>query len=62
MSDLECAKEYLEGRQFYHSLLRYMHSDDFQPTTKITWPELRDKLSGQVQETKLKQLNNISQY
>jgi hypothetical protein len=39
-----------------------MHSDDFQPTTKITWPELRDKLSGQVQETKLKQLNNISQY
>ena len=62
MSDLECAKEYLEGRQFYHSLLRYMQSDDFQPQTQIGWPELLTKLSGHVSETKLRQLNNISQY
>ena len=62
MSDLECAQEYLEGRQFYHSLLRYMQSDDFQPKEQMKWPDLLKALSGHVQETKLKELNNISPY
>ncbi len=62
MSDLECAKDYPEGRQFYYSLLRYMHSNDFQPQVPITWPDLLGKLSGHVEELQLKQLNNISQY
>ena len=62
MSDLECAKEYLEGRQFYHSLLRYMQSDDFQPQTQTTWPDLLRQLSSPVGEKKLRELNNISQY
>lgn len=62
MSDLECTTDYPEGRQFYHSLLRYMQGDDFQPTMQIAWPELWQLLSGQVQETRLRQLNNISQY
>ena len=62
MSDLERTTDYPEGRQFYHSLLRYMQSDDFQPQTQIKWPELWQLLSGHVEETKLKELNNISQY
>lgn len=62
MSDLECTTDYPEGRQFYHSLLRYMQGDDFQPTMQIAWTELWQLLSGQVQETRLRQLNNISQY
>ncbi|MBR1548408.1 MAG: beta-glycosidase [Prevotella sp.] len=62
MSDLECAREYPEGRQFYVSLLRYMQSDDFRPQLQIGWRELLDKLSGRVEEQQLKQLNNISQY
>ena len=62
MSDLECAKEYLEGRQFYHSLLRYMQSDDFRPQTRTTWPDLLRQLSSPVGEKKLRELNNISQY
>lgn len=62
MSDLECTTDYPEGRQFYHSLLRYMQGDDFRPTMQIAWPELWQLLSGQVQETRLRQLNNISQY
>lgn len=62
MSDLECTVDYPEGRQFYHSLLRYMQGDDFQPTMQIAWTELWQLLSGQVQETRLRQLNNISQY
>ena len=62
MSDLECVREYPEGRQFYHSLLRYMQSDAFQPQTQIKWPDLLRQLSSHVGETKLKELNNISQY
>lgn len=62
MSDLECTTDYLEGRQFYHSLLRYMQGDDFQPTMQVAWQELWQMLSGQVQETRLRELNNISPY
>ena len=62
MSDLECAKEYPEGRQFYHSLLRYMQSNDFQPQTQIKWPDLLQQLSSQVREKEMQQLHNISQY
>ena len=62
MSDLECAQEYLEGRQFYHSVLRYMQSDDFQPKVQMKWSDLLKVLSDHVQESKLKELNNISQY
>ena len=62
MSDLECAAEYPEGRQFYASLLNYMHSTAFQPQTQIKWSDLLGKLSDQVQEKQLKQLHNISQY
>ena len=62
MSDLERASAWPEGRQFYHSLLRYMQGDQFRPTTQIKWPDLQRMLSSRLQERKLGELNNISQY
>jgi hypothetical protein len=62
MSDLERASAWTEGRQFYHSLLRYMQGDQFHPTTQIKWPDLQRMLSSRLQERKLGELNNISQY
>ena len=62
MSDLECAKDYPEGRQFYHSLLHYMQSANFQPQHQIAFGSLMQLLTTDVKEAKLKELNNISQY
>jgi hypothetical protein len=62
MSDLEAASKYAEGRQFYASLLHYMQSSDFRPTTQMKWPDLREQLSSQVKEKTLQQLHNISPY
>ena len=62
MSDLERAKAYPEGRQFYHSLLSYMQSADFQPQHQISYRDLMLLLTTDVKETKLNELNNISPY
>ena len=62
MSDLERAKAYPEGRQFYHSLLRYMQSADFQPQHQISFHDLMQLLTTDVSETQLQELNNISPY
>ena len=62
MSDLERAKAYPEGRQFYHSLLRYMQSADFQPQHQISFNDLMQLLTTDVSETQLQELNNISPY
>lgn len=62
MSDLECAKTYPEGRQFYHSLLSYMQSADFQPQHQISFNDLMQLLTTDVSETQLQELNNISPY
>jgi len=62
MSDLERASEYPEGRQFYATVLNYMHSKDFAPTTTITPDLLRQLFSTHVDELQLKELNNISPY
>ena len=62
MSDLERAKAYPEGRQFYHSLLSYMQSADFQPQHEISYRDLMLLLTTDVKKTKLKELNNISPY
>ena len=62
MSDLEQAAEYPEGRQFYASILNYMHSKDFVPATNITTEQLRLLFSTKVSEAQLKELNNISPY
>jgi len=62
MSDLERASEFPEGRQFYRSVLEYMHSADFKPDLHMAIDELRQKLVQPVGELKLDELNNISPY
>ena len=63
MSDLERASEYVEGRQFYLSLLHYMHSTQFQPQFHLkNCAELSALLHKPIVERKLEELNNISPY
>ena len=62
MSDLEKAAEYPEGRQFYVSVLEYMHSDAFKPKCEITLDALLKTLSRNVDEQQMDELNNISPY
>jgi len=62
MSDLEKASQYVEGRQFYISVLNYMKSDAFTPQTKITADDFRRLLTTPVVEGKIGELNNISPY
>ena len=62
MSDLERASQYVEGKQFYISVLKYMQSADFQPQTRITIDDFRRLLSTPVVEGKIGELNNISPY
>lgn len=60
MSDLEKASEYPEGEQLYLSILKYMLSDDFQPSTKVTLPRLLETLNKESSDNDMKELNNIS--
>ena len=62
MSNLEQAATYPEGRQFYASVLNYMHSTHFAPATKVSLKQVRLLFTTQVTETKLEELNNISPY
>lgn len=62
MADMDKASEYPEGRQFFASILSYMHSDKFRPDTGISLSDLKMLLTTPVGETKLEQLNNISPY
>ena len=62
MSDLDQAAAHPEGRAFYLSLLRYMHSSSFAPATSFSWSELCRLLTDNVKEGKLHQLFNTTQY
>ena len=63
MSDLEQASQRVEGRQFYLSVLKYMHSADFAPTMRYdTCQQLLEVLSLPIKEHRLEELNNISPY
>ena len=62
MSDLEQAAACVEGRQFYLSLLRYMHSPAFQPKVRFEASQLLSLLHLPIAERKLEELNNISPY
>ena len=61
MSNLEKASLYPEGRAFYESVLGYMQSDEFNPSSEITVDELKKKLAEKPRQVSLKELNNISQ-
>ena len=62
MSDLEQASKYPEGRQFYASVLNYMHTKDFAPVANINANQLRLLFTTKVSEQQLQELNNISPY
>lgn len=62
MSDLEKASQYIEGKAFYESVLDYMRSDDFNPTSEITISKLKETLMEEPRKITMKELNNISQY
>lgn len=62
MSDLEKASKYPEGKAFYQSVIDYMRSADFNPSSEITVDELKKKLAEKPRQVSLKELNNISQY
>jgi len=62
MSDLERAAEYPEGRAFYQSVLQYMRSKDFKPSTHISAADFRQLMTTPVVEGKIGELNNISPY
>ena len=62
MSDLEKASQYPEGRAFYESMLDYMRSMDFSPSTEISVGELWKTLHQEPRQASMKELNNISQY
>ena len=62
MSDLEQASKYPEGRQFYASVLNYMHTKDFVPVANINANQLRLLFTTKVSEQQLQELNNISPY
>ena len=62
MSDLDKACLHPEGRQFYATVLNYMHSSRFTPVHSITTEQLRQLFSTKVSEKQLQELNNISPY
>ena len=62
MSDLDAASRRPEGRAFYRSLLAYMHSNRFRPTTSFRLAELLPLLQQKVGDRQLDELNNISPY
>ena len=62
MSDLETVAQRPEGKAFYRSVLEYMHSDRFRPTTSFRLSELLPLLQQKVGDRQLNELNNISPY
>ena len=62
MSPLDQLQQYPEARQLYQSILQYMQSPAFAPKTRITYEEFQKLLTTPVEEGKMKQLFNISQY
>ena len=62
MADLEKTVSYPEGRAFYRSVLEYMTSADFAPTTNISADDFRRLMTMPVVEGKIGELNNISPY
>jgi hypothetical protein len=62
MSPLDQLQQYPEARQLYQSIFQYMQSPAFAPKARITYEEFQKLLTTPVEEGKMKQLFNISQY
>ena len=62
MSPLRNLLQYPEARQLYSSILQYMRSSDFNPSTHISSADLQQLFTMPVVEGKIGELNNISPY
>ena len=60
MSDLMSAMDKPETKQLYHSILNYMASDNFRPSTKIDVKSLNELFSTETKTNKIELLENIS--
>jgi hypothetical protein len=60
MSDLRTIQDKPEGRQLFHSILKYMSSDKFNPRDVIGREELVKLFSAKVQAKKITGVKNIS--
>lgn len=60
MADLEAARNTPEGLQFYASLLEYMNSPEFKPTTSVSAESFEKLFVAGTQKEGIKVLNNIS--
>lgn len=62
MSDLVQASEWPEGKQFFASVLNYMNSSNFRPSSNITLSELNHLLTSPGKQGDIEILDNISPY
>jgi hypothetical protein len=60
MSDLKKIQDKPEGRQLYHSIVKYMTSDKFNPAQQLTQQELTSLFSTKVSARKITGVKNIS--
>lgn len=60
MSDLKKIQDKPEGRQLYYSIVKYMTSDKFNPSQKLTQQELTSLFSTKVSAKKISGVKNIS--
>jgi hypothetical protein len=60
MSDLQSVMDKPETKQLLYSMVNYMSSDQFKPTTSLDLPSLIDLFSSEAPATKIEPLKNIS--
>lgn len=62
MCDLKNIADKPEGRQFRQSIINYMSSSDFEPTTSFSTNELHDLFNTYSSEKNIKGVKNITTY
>ena len=60
MADIDKATSTIEGRQLFKSLIGYMNSDGFLPSTSISMKQLEDLLTVPASSLRIDALHNIS--
>ncbi len=60
MANLDVVNDKPEVVHFYNSIINYIHSDAFQPTTRISSQALYNLFSAEVKSDKIETLENIS--
>jgi len=60
MSDLTKLEKFPEARQLYASIISYMNSDSFQPSTQLSAKEVSELFSAEKRTLDIEKLGNIS--